>query len=93
MEERPSVRIEYISTTLGGYVLVRQLNQAPLLLGKQPMLADVAISRTVQQPRALTEDGRPDLAVFALHPLRKSDLARLTVGQVVELSDAATATD
>ncbi|WP_301154327.1 hypothetical protein [Metapseudomonas otitidis] len=93
MHERPSFRIEFISNSQGGYVLVRQLNQAPLILGSQPMLGGISITRNVQQPRALTPDGQADLTAFVFRPAKKAELSKLAVGQVVELSDAAAADD
>lgn len=50
------------------------------------MLGGVPIKRHVSQPRAITPDVKPDLSQFSFVLSRASDLPRLRVGQIVELT-------
>lgn len=67
-------------------VFVRKLDESDFVLSENPRLAGVGVRRQVSQPRALTADGTPDLAVFAFHLVAAGDRSRLTIGQIVELT-------
>ncbi|MGC1549492.1 MAG: hypothetical protein WA777_13285 [Rhodanobacter sp.] len=80
-------RVEYISSPVPSpYVLVRQLEAGDFSLSSQSKLSEIPIVRNVSQPRSLKPDGTPDLSVFAFQLLVASDLEKLEVGQVVELT-------
>lgn len=79
--------VEYISKPEPTpYVIVRQMGVGSFEPGLKPTLDGMPVARRVSQPRSLKPDGTPDLSVFAFQLLSRTDLARLTVGQVVELA-------
>lgn len=80
-------KVEYLSRPKPSpYVIVRQLETGSFALGLNPALEGIPIDRRVSQPRALRPDGTPDLAVFVFELVHRADLAKLTVGQVVNLT-------
>ena len=80
-------RIEYVASTRGeGYVFARQVELGHFNFPESPTLGGIAIKPHISQPRALLADGSPDLTIFAFHLVLCSDTAKLSVGQVVELS-------
>ena len=72
----------------GAIVLARRITPSEFALPEHPTLGGVPIARWISQPRSLKPDGTPDLNVFAFHLVTASDVARLPVGQIVELSGA-----
>lgn len=67
-------------------LFARQLGAGEFTLSDSPMLGGVPIKRYVSQPRAITPDGKPDLSQFSFVLSTGSDLAKLAVGQIVELT-------
>jgi hypothetical protein len=82
-------RIEYVASIKGqGHVLARQSELGDFHLPECPTLGGLPITRELSQPRVLTEDGTQDFTVFVFHLVSHSDAAKLSVGQLVELSAA-----
>jgi len=80
-------RIEYVSSPHPTpYVLARKIGEGDFTLPTTPELGGVPITRRLSQPRALTPEGQADLTIFAFELLSRSDLAGMSVGQVVELN-------
>lgn len=80
-------RIEYVSSPHPTpYVLARKIQDGDFSLPAAPELGGVAIARRLTQPRALTADGQIDIAIFAFELLSGFDLARMSIGQIVELN-------
>lgn len=80
-------KVEYISRPQPSpYVIARQVGVGSFELGLKPTLDGIPVARRISQPRSLKPDGTPDLSVFAFQLLSRTDLTRLTVGQVVELA-------
>ena len=80
-------RIEYVGSIRGeGYVFARQVQPGHFDFPENPALGGIPIKPHISQPRVLLADGSPDLNVFAFHLAMYSDTAKLSVGQVVELS-------
>jgi hypothetical protein len=81
-------RIEYIATKQRPvYLLARQLEPGEFCVSPSARLGEVLIKPHVSQPRKLTSDGTPDLSVFTFFLATTEDLPKLTIGQVVELSN------
>jgi hypothetical protein len=79
-------KVEYISQPAPSpYVIVRRVESGGFKLGAKPTLGDIPITTGINQPRSMNPDGTPDLSVFAFQLRSPKDLARLEVGQVVEL--------
>jgi len=81
-------KIEYISTGAPCYLLARQLDEGSFVVSQSATLGGVPIRSSVTQPRALTGDGLPDLAVFAFQLFRASDRRLLETESIVELCSA-----
>nr|CAS02461.1 putative integron gene cassette protein [uncultured bacterium]CAS02790.1 putative integron gene cassette protein [uncultured bacterium] len=80
-------RSEYVASIRGqGYVFARQILPGHFDFPENPALSGIPIKPHLSQPRALLADGSPDLNVFTFHLAMHSDTAKLSVGQVVELS-------
>lgn len=80
-------KVEYISQPKPSpYVIVRQLEAGSFALGMNPALDGIPIARLVAQPRALCPDGTPDLSLFVFQLASRTDLANLSLGQVVKLT-------
>lgn len=67
-------------------LFARQLDAGVFTLSDSPMLGGVPIKRYVSQPRALKPNGEPDVTQFSFVLSTASDLPKLRVGQVVELT-------
>lgn len=79
-------RIEFLSSTTDkAYVLARQIDIGEFTLSEKSQLGGMPLTRSLTQPRTLKPDKTPDFSVFAFHLVSSSDVARLSVGQIVEL--------
>lgn len=79
-------RIEYVSTDKSRLaVLARQLDQGDFALSESPELGGIPVMRFLSQPRITKPDGSMDLSVFRFQLVSGNDLAKLRVGDVVEL--------
>jgi hypothetical protein len=67
-------------------LFARQLGAGEFTLSDSPMLGGVPIKRYVSQPRSITPDGKPDRLQFSFVLSTASDLPKLRVGQIVELT-------
>jgi hypothetical protein len=76
----------FFRRSLDAYVLVRQIDPGDFALADSPVPGDAPIRRWLAQPRKLKPDGSPDFSVFAFVLASDSDIDRLRVGDVVELS-------
>lgn len=82
-------RIEHHLKSFPQIVIARRLDPGDFTIEADTLLGGAALSPCVTQPRALLEDGRLDLDLFAFALKRRSDLALLPVGKVVELSSSS----
>ena len=81
------MRIEWVAPKqLDRYVLARALESAEFRLSPASTLGGFAIEPILSQPRALKEDGSPDLEIFAFVLRNSSDIAKLRVGEEVLLN-------
>lgn len=67
-------------------LFVRQVGAGKFTLSESPKLGGVPIKRYVSQPRCIAPDGQPDFSQFAFVLSTASDLPKLMVGQIVELT-------
>ena len=80
-------RIEHVLVHAGNaQVMARSLESGDFALTNHATLGGVPIRPVVTSPRALRDDGTPDLDVFVFLLQRASDAACLVVGQTVTLS-------
>lgn len=80
-------KIEYIAGSSGTpYLLARQMEAGEIRLTSSSHLGGVPIRPHLSQPRAHTSDGQPDLTHYAFVVCNAADLAKLCVGQHVELT-------
>jgi hypothetical protein len=89
-EENMPIRmqIEYVAPErLGKYVFARALGSSDFKLTQSSQLGGVPVEMFLSQPRALKEDGSPDLDVFAFVLKHEDDLAKLSVGSEVTLEE------
>lgn len=81
-------KIEYISNIRkAAYVLVRCLGDFEFEIKDGSTLGPLDLKTVINQPRALKEDGSPDLSVFALYPKDRGKLNLISIGDVLELKE------
>ena len=69
------------------FLFARQLELGDFHLSENSKLGEVPIRPNLAMPRALTTEGKPDMTVFTFYLATANDLPKLSVGQVVELSE------
>lgn len=80
-------KVEYIADSSGTpYLLARQMEAGEIRVTPASQLGGVPIRPYLSQPRAHTSDGRPDLTLYTFVVCNAADLAKLSVGQPVELT-------
>lgn len=66
-------------------VFAKQLGEGKFKVAEGSLLGDVPLKPRLNMPYAIDSEGEPRLDVFAFYPLRKTDIARFSVGDVVSL--------